>query len=61
MTKIKRNKKPGFKKPSPNVSNRMKRVKSSNTKIETTMENLLRKEETLKALDYEKLNFNVKI
>lgn len=50
MTKIKRNKEPGFKKPSPNVSNRMKRVKSSNTKIEKTMENLLRKEK----IEYEK-------
>lgn len=50
MTKIKRNKKPGFKKPSPTVSNRMKRVKSSNTEIEKTMENLLRKEK----IEYEK-------
>jgi len=50
MTKIKRNKKPGFKKPSAKVSNRMKRVKSSNTTIEKTMENLLRKEK----IEYEK-------
>lgn len=50
MTKIKRNEKPGFKKPSPNVSNRMKKVKSSNTKIEKIMENLLREEK----IEYEK-------
>lgn len=44
MKKKERNKKPWFKKPSQAVSMRMKRVKSTNTKIEEFMENLLKEQ-----------------
>ncbi len=42
MIKTKKENKPWFRKPSPAVSKRMKRVKSSNTKIEKAVENLLK-------------------
>ena len=42
MIKTKKEDKPWFGKPSPAVSKRMKRVKSSNTKIEKAVENLLK-------------------
>lgn len=48
--KVKKSKKPWFRKPSPAVSERMKRVRSSNTKMENAMEDLL-KEQKIK---YEK-------
>jgi len=49
-SKTKKNKKPWFRKPSLAVSERMRRVRSSNTRMEKAMENLL-KEQKIK---YEK-------
>lgn len=42
--KAEKNKKPWFRKPSPAVSERMRRVRSSNTKIEKAMEDLLKEQ-----------------
>lgn len=42
--KAEKNKKPWFRKPSPAVSERMRRVRSSNTKMEKAMENLLKEQ-----------------
>jgi len=42
MKKIKRRKRPWFKKPSPAISKRMQRVRSKNTGLEKTMETLLK-------------------
>lgn len=44
MIKAKENKKPWFRKPSLAVSKRMKRVKSSDTKMEKVMESLLKEQ-----------------
>jgi len=44
MTKAKKNKKPWFRRPSSAVSERMRRVRSSDTKMEKAVENLLKEQ-----------------